>query len=110
MDDGLSLLVDLIEDEEALSPSDLVVQAMQRERIGEIFDEILTEREAEVLKLRFGLTEEGVAHTLEEIGEKLGVSRERVRQVETNALKKVKTEIERENSELQEITNNEMGL
>ena len=51
----------------------------------------LTDREQEVIKYRFGFYEEGTSLTLEEIGKKFGVTRERIRQIEEKALKKMKT-------------------
>ncbi len=79
-----SYLGDFIEDEAAESPTDSASQTMLRQVIDEIF-ESLTPREVRILQLRFGLVD-GYSYTLEEVGKKFGVTRERIRQIEAQAL------------------------
>ena len=79
-----SYLGDFIEDAEADSPTDSASQTMLRGVIDEIF-ESLTPREVRILQLRFGLVD-GYSYTLEEVGKKFGVTRERIRQIEAQAL------------------------
>jgi RNA polymerase primary sigma factor len=79
-----SYLGDFIEDEEAMSPTDAASQRLLREVIDEIFQS-LTPREVRILQLRFGLVD-GYSYTLEEVGRKFGVTRERIRQIEAQAL------------------------
>jgi RNA polymerase primary sigma factor len=79
-----SYLGDFIEDAEADSPTDSASQTMLRQVIDEIF-ESLTPREVRILQLRFGLAD-GYSYTLEEVGKKFGVTRERIRQIEAQAL------------------------
>ncbi|MDH7487068.1 MAG: sigma-70 family RNA polymerase sigma factor [Anaerolineae bacterium] len=77
-------LGDLIEDGEAEALSDSVTQSLLRETFQEVFDS-LSPREARILALRFGLVD-GHSYTLEEVGQKFGVTRERIRQIEARAL------------------------
>ncbi len=79
-----SYLGDFIEDEDAPSPTDSASQQMLREVIDEIFAS-LSPREVRILQLRFGLVD-GYSYTLEEVGRKFGVTRERIRQIEAQAL------------------------
>jgi RNA polymerase primary sigma factor len=83
-----SHLGDFIEDAEAISPSEAAGTLMLRKHIEEVL-ETLTDRERDVLKLRFGL-DDGYARTLEEVGQHFKVTRERIRQIEAKALKKLK--------------------
>jgi RNA polymerase primary sigma factor len=87
-DDGDGLLVDLIEDTDAVSPVEEVGDIVQREQIGQVLD-TLTHRERRIIKLRFGLEGEE-PRTLEEIGHRFGVTRERIRQIEAKTLAKLK--------------------
>ncbi len=84
---GESHLSEFIEDKGIPSPPDTVIHASLREQIEEALKS-LTDREAEVIRLRFGLGENG-DHTLEEVGDKLQVTRERIRQIEAKALRKL---------------------
>lgn len=79
---------DLIEDESSASPDSGIEKMMDRERIESLM-EIMNEREHEVLDMRFGL-DDSRTHTLAEVAGKLGISRERVRQIEEAALKKLR--------------------
>jgi len=83
-----SSLGDFIEDQDALSPADAASNLVLREQLEDVLD-TLTEREREVLKLRYGL-EDGYSRTLEEVGQIFRVTRERIRQIEAKALKKLK--------------------
>ena len=85
--DGSSL-ADLIEDENSLAPADLAAQRLLRDDVAAVLAD-LKPREAEVLRLRYGLEGERV-HTLKEVGELMGVTRERVRQLEMRALRKLR--------------------
>ncbi|MEW5900072.1 MAG: sigma-70 family RNA polymerase sigma factor [Acidobacteriota bacterium] len=78
-----------MEDKTRPSPPDTVIHSCLRENIQEAL-QTLTEREAEVIRLRFGLGESG-DHTLEEVGAHLRVTRERVRQIESKALRKLQS-------------------
>lgn len=79
-----SFLGDFIEDSDAPSPTEQASQQLLREQIDDIFSS-LTPREVRILQLRFGLVD-GYAYTLEEVGKKFGVTRERIRQIEAQAL------------------------
>ena len=83
-----SHLGDFIEDEAADAPADAASANLLREQLLEVLD-TLTEREADVLKLRFGL-EDGRPRTLEEVGKEFDVTRERIRQIEAKALRKLR--------------------
>ena len=83
--DGESHLGDFIEDKQAASPSETVIDRNLEEHAIDMLNE-LTPREAKVIRMRFGL-EDGDEHTLEEVGRCLGVTRERTRQIEAQALR-----------------------
>jgi RNA polymerase primary sigma factor len=83
-----SYLGDFIEDEDADAPGDAAGQQLLREVIDEIFQS-LTPREVRILQLRFGLVD-GYCYTLEEVGKKFGVTRERIRQIEAQALARLR--------------------
>lgn len=83
-----SHLGDFIEDNEAVSPADSAAYEMLREQLESVLD-TLTDREENVLRLRFGL-EDGRTRTLEEVGRVFGVTRERIRQIEAKALRKLR--------------------
>ena len=83
-----SHLGDFIEDDKIASPSDAATFSMLKEQLMEVLG-TLTDREQKVLKLRFGL-EDGRARTLEEVGKEFDVTRERIRQIEAKALRKLR--------------------
>ena len=79
---------DFIEDEEAQEPMDAAARDMLREQVKNALA-VLSEREREVLEMRFGLLD-GKDHTLEEVGQAFNVTRERIRQIEAKALRKLR--------------------
>jgi RNA polymerase primary sigma factor len=81
-------LGDFVADKDAITPSDAASLTMLRTALEDVLDS-LTPRERRVLQLRFGLTD-GRPRTLEEVGKRLGVTRERIRQIETKALRKLR--------------------
>jgi len=86
--DEESVLADFIKDEEMPSPSKDAARALLKERFASILSE-LSPREQKILSMRFGL-EDGVTHTLQEVGEMFRVTRERIRQIESKALEKIR--------------------
>lgn len=83
-----SHLGDFIEDSEAMRPDEYTNQELLKEQLNEVLD-TLTDREENVLRLRFGL-EDGQTKTLEQVGQQFGVTRERIRQIEAKALRKLR--------------------
>jgi RNA polymerase primary sigma factor len=83
-----SHLGDFIEDPEAVAPADAASMTLLRQKTGDVLKN-LTDRERKVLTLRFGL-EDGHQRTLEEVGQEFGVTRERIRQIEAKALRKLR--------------------
>ncbi len=83
-----SALGDFVEDKDAVSPADAAATTMLRDQVEQVLD-TLTPRERRVLQLRFGLLD-GHQRTLEEVSRRMGVSRERVRQIEATALRKLR--------------------
>jgi RNA polymerase primary sigma factor len=81
-------LSDLLEDPAAVAPSEAAARAMLNAAVGEALGD-LTERERKVVRLRFGL-EDGEMRTLEEVGKEFGVTRERIRQIESKTLAKLR--------------------
>ena len=88
-DDDDSHLGEFIEDASTVAPIDAAVNASLRDMCKDVLDDTLTLREAKVLRMRFGI-EMNTDHTLEEIGEQFNVTRERIRQIEAKALRKLR--------------------
>jgi RNA polymerase primary sigma factor len=83
-----SKLGDFIEDDEAISPSDATNRQIMKENIHYML-QYLTPREQKIIRMRFGL-DDGIGHTLEEVGREFGVTRERIRQIEAKILQKMR--------------------
>ncbi|MEE1228050.1 MAG: RNA polymerase sigma factor RpoD [Lachnospiraceae bacterium] len=88
-DEEDSQLGDFVQDDKLQSPEDSATRTMMKAALEEAMDK-LTKREKLVLTLRFGLDDDGVGRTLEEVGKQLGVTRERIRQIEAKALRKLR--------------------
>ena len=84
----------MVEDKTEATPEEAMNQLVQKEEVSELL-EALNERERQVIRLRYGL-EDGKPHTLEEIGNELDVTRERVRQIEARAMEKLRNKAEKE--------------
>jgi RNA polymerase primary sigma factor len=82
-------LLELLEDGSTLSPESQISESMMRQEISDVLTEVLTEREKDIISLRYGLTT-GEPHTLEEVGGIFNLSRERVRQIQTKAMRKLR--------------------
>ncbi len=91
-DDESNRIADVVADPNAVAPYDRVVQETDTELVREVLT-TLTERENAILALRFGL-EDGTERTLEQVGERLGVTRERIRQIQEQALAKLRARME----------------
>jgi RNA polymerase primary sigma factor len=87
-DDGDATLGDFIEDAVSVAPMEAAMQSNLRSVVGELLDE-LTPREAKIMRMRFGI-DMSSDHTLDEVGKQFDVTRERVRQIEAKALRKLK--------------------
>jgi RNA polymerase primary sigma factor len=86
--DSDSILAEFIKDEETAPPSLTAARNLLKERLKEILVD-LTPREQKILSMRFGL-DDGITHTLEEVGKEFGVTRERIRQIEAKALERMR--------------------
>jgi RNA polymerase primary sigma factor len=84
-----SFLGDFIKDDEAEEPLDVATRQMLQDAVAEVLDE-LNDREREVVRMRFGLGDNTEARTLEEVGREFGVTRERIRQIESKTLAKLR--------------------
>lgn len=82
-------LMELLEDGTSRSPETQMSEAMMRQEICDVLAEVLTQREKDIISLRYGLTT-GEPHTLEEVGGLFNLSRERVRQIQTKAMRKLR--------------------
>lgn len=82
-------LVDLLEDSELQLPEERMSEAMMRQEIANVLDDVLTEREKDVISLRYGLAT-SQPYTLEEVGGMFNLSRERVRQIQSKAMRKLR--------------------
>ena len=98
--DGAAL-GDLIEDDNAIDALDLVARVFRDEKLMDLVGK-LSEREADILKFRYGL-DGGDPHTLKETGERIGLTRERIRQIEAKALKKLRREIAHQHIDFEEF-------
>lgn len=87
-DEKDSVLGEFIKDEKLESPSSQAGRTLLREHLDHIFDD-LAERERKIIAMRFGL-DDGVTHTLEEVGQEFNVTRERIRQIEAKAIEKIR--------------------
>jgi RNA polymerase primary sigma factor len=83
-----SKLGDFIEDEEAINPFEATNRQLKKENVHAMLD-FLTPRERKIIEMRFGLSD-GIGHTLEEVGQEFGVTRERIRQIEAKVLQKMR--------------------
>lgn len=90
-DDGDSTLGDFIEDKKTITPDRVAALRLLKDHVQEVIGH-LSPREQKILEMRFGLSD-GVAHTLEEVGQEFGVTRERIRQIEAKALERVQDNI-----------------
>ena len=93
-----SQVMDLVEDQTATAPDARIEHLLDKERVANLLG-IMPDREKQILDMRFGLAD-GQPHTLAEVAKKLGVSRERIRQIEEAALKKLRKFVTQENTEL----------
>lgn len=87
-EDEDSILGEFIVDEKTLSPSQVAARRLLKDQLRAIINE-LTPREQKILAMRFGL-EDGITHTLEEVGREFGVTRERIRQIEAKSLERIR--------------------
>ena len=97
-EDGENNLGDMVEDKASPTPEEAINLLVQKEEVSELLN-ALNDREKEVIRLRYGL-EDGKTHTLEEIGEELKVTRERVRQIESRAMEKLRNKAERSSGQV----------
>jgi len=87
-EEGGSELADFISDSKTITPENYTARQLLKEELKKAMED-LTERERDIVRMRFGL-EDGVSHTLEEVGEAFGVTRERIRQIESKTLEKLR--------------------
>jgi RNA polymerase primary sigma factor len=99
-EDGAEL-GDLIEDTQSIDPVDIVAKVFRDQKLMQMLDE-LSQREADILRFRYGLAD-GDPHTLKETGDKFGLTRERIRQIEQKALNKLRKHIALNNIDFEEF-------
>ena len=87
-DEEDSVLGDFVEDEDTISPEESAATQLLKEQVKDLLSS-LSDREQKIIRLRFGL-EDGKSHTLEEVGQEFGVTRERIRQIEAKAMEKIR--------------------
>ena len=97
--DGTAELMDLIQDDSSHGPETQIAESLKGERIQGLLEK-LDERERRILVLRFGLGE-AEPHTLEEVAQQFGITRERVRQIEASSLKKIRLQLTQEEDRLE---------
>lgn len=97
-EDGEAQVSDLVEDQNAQAPDSSIEHLLDKERVANLLG-IMTVREKHILDMRFGLAD-GKTYTLAEVAKKLGVSRERIRQIEEGALRKLRRFVELQEKEL----------
>ena len=100
-EEGDAQLGDFLQDEQAVAPLEAVGEVMQREQVADVLG-MLTQRERQIIELRFGL-KGGQARTLDEVGRRFGLTRERIRQIEAKTMAKLKSY--RESQRLREFLN-----
>ncbi len=100
-EEGDSQIMDLVQSQTSISPDKEIDHFLDKERVGNLL-ELMTNREKEVLDMRFGLAD-GKTHTLAEASKKLGISRERVRQIEEEALGKLRRFVEQQEKDIKEV-------
>jgi RNA polymerase primary sigma factor len=83
-------LGDVLADENSTSPEEIATTRTMKREVQEVLEDVLTPRERLVLQMRFGLGKAGRTYPLEQVGRKLGITRERVRQIEAGALAKLR--------------------
>ena len=104
-EEGNTELMDLIEDDKVQSTTDSIEDDMRREMVSEILSE-MTDRERDIIEFRYGLRD-GTKHTLRDIAQKFGLTRERVRQIENVAKRKLREVIMQKEKDFEETMNEE---
>lgn len=99
-EEGENEVMDLVENQKSVAPDEEITRFLDKERITGLLD-IMSSREREILDMRFGLVD-GKIHTLAEVAKKLGVSRERVRQIEEAALRKLRKFVQQQEKTAEE--------
>ena len=99
-EEGENEVMDLVENQKAVAPDEEITRFLDKERIAGLLG-IMSSREKEILDMRFGLVD-GKIHTLAEVAKKLGVSRERVRQIEEAALRKLRKFVQQQEKAAEE--------
>ena len=87
--DRPSQMGDVLADESSTSPEEIATTRTMKREVQEVLEDVLTPRERLVLQMRFGLGKAGRTYPLEQVGRKLGITRERVRQIEAQALRRL---------------------